>query len=283
MDSFKLRLSLAGLLALGASATAQAADLPPPHMPMPAPVEFAGGWYLRGDVGVSHYDGGKFKSLDSNDTARFSDQDFGSGGFAGAGIGYQFNNWFRADVTGEYRFSTGVRAHDRDSWIGGGGRVSSTEGYQGDYSAAVVMLNGYFDLGTWYGITPFVGAGVGWAENYLHGFETSTQNVYLDHADWNNGVSGGTIRDAHKGNLAWALHAGLGYDVTPNLKLEIAYRYLNLGDAKTGIVDCFCGITHPGYKVKELESHDIKIGMRWMFGGPVAQPVSYDAPIIRKY
>lgn len=279
MGSFKLYATLAGVMAL--ATTAQAADLLPPAPPAPVPVDVGGGWYLRGDVGVSHYEGGKFSSVEPT-TAKFSDQDFGSGGFAGAGIGYQFNNWFRADVTGEYRFSTGVKAHDRDSWTGGSGRVSSIEGYQGDYSAAVVMLNGYFDLGTWYGITPFVGAGVGWAENYLHAFETSTQNVYLDHPDWNNGVSGGTIRDAHKGNLAWALHAGLGYDVTPNLKLEIAYRYLNLGDAKTGVVDCFCGETHQGYKAKELESHDIKIGMRWLLGAPV--PVAdYGAPIIRKY
>jgi hypothetical protein len=58
---------------------------------------------------------------------------------------------------------------------------------------------------------------------------------------------------------------------------------LNLGDATTGAVDCFCGTTYQGYKVKELASHDFKVGMRWMFGGPVAQPVSYDAPIIRKY
>jgi opacity protein-like surface antigen len=281
MNSFKLRASLAGLLALGASAAAQAADLPAPHMPMPAPVEFAGGWYLRGDVGVSSYDADKFNNPAITGPTYYG-QDFGSGSFAGAGVGYQFSNWFRADVTGEYRFSTGFRVLDREHYFNGSYGITGHEKTKGEFDAGVFMVNGYFDLGTWYGITPFVGAGVGYARLSMHGFETSTLNIY-DDPTIGTGVSGGTIRDSHKGNLAWALHAGLAYDVTPNVKLELAYRYLNLGDATTGAVDCFCGTTYQGYKVKELASHDFKVGMRWMFGGPVAQPVSYDAPIIRKY
>ena len=32
------------------------------------------------------------------------------------------------------------------------------------------MFNGYADLGTWSGVTPYVGAGVGFAYNKLSGF-----------------------------------------------------------------------------------------------------------------
>jgi opacity protein-like surface antigen len=232
----------------------------------------------------SKYDGGKTKNSDTPNVTFFG-EDFGSGAFAGIGVGYQFNNWFRADVTGEYRFSSGFKVHDREYFVDRGFGINGNETTKGSYSSAVVLLNGYFDLGTWYGVTPFIGAGVGWAQHYLHGFETSTLNVYTD-PTIAPGVSGGTIRNHDSGNFAWALHAGLGYDISPNLKLELAYRYLNMGDAKTGVIDCYCGATYTGTKFKELEAHDIKIGMRWMLGGPVSAPMPqepYGAPIIRKY
>ena len=40
--------------------------------------------------------------------------------------------------------------------------------------------------------------------------------------------------NASKWNFAWALHAGLAYKVTPNFTVELAYRYLDLGDGMTG-------------------------------------------------
>ena len=282
MGSSKVYATLAGFLAVAASTmTARAADLLPPP-PMPEPFEVAsvgGGWYLRGDVGVSHYDGDKFRNAQVP-TAVFSGENFGSGGFAGAGVGYQFNNWFRADVTGEYRFSTGISVRDRDSFFDAAGNgITSYERLKGDYSSTLVMLNGYVDLGTWYGVTPFIGAGVGWGHHWLSGFDTSTVNVYANPAI-GSGVSGGTVRDAQKDNFAWALHAGIGYDVTQNVKLEVAYRYLNFGDVRTGQIDCFCGAVFQGQRVRDLQAHDIKIGMRWMFGD--STPVDHP-PLMRKY
>jgi opacity protein-like surface antigen len=276
---------VAGFLEVATSVTtARAADLLPPPPPMPAyePIaEDLGGWYLRGDVGVSHYEGSKFKSSDYPGAVFFG-EDFGSGAFAGGGVGYRFNSWFRADVTGEYRFSTGIQVRDRETFSSGGYQITSHEKTKGDYAAAVVLANGYVDLGSWYGITPFVGAGVGWAYQRLHNFETSTLNIY-DSPGIPVGVSGGTLRDKSKGNFAWALHAGLGYDVTPNVKLELGYRYLNFGSTRTGQIDCFCGASYQGLKVKDLESHDVKLGMRWALGGGVAAPAYEPEPLIRKY
>lgn len=311
MGSFKFYATVAGVLAVAASTSARAADLlpPPPPPPVPVPVDVGGGWYLRGDVGVSAYDAGKITNVNGPDVSYY-DRDFGAGAFAGAGIGYQFNNWFRADVTGEYRFSTGFNWHDKGSvgtstlfWNGAAYDTYTASGTSYEksstkYTSAVVLVNGYFDLGTWYGITPFVGAGVGYAYHWLTNGDTSTINAF---GNWvaadgtvspgtaPTGVAGGTIRNSNKGDLAWALHAGLAYDVSPNLKLEVAYRYLNMGDVKTGSIDCYCGATYGGVKVKTLESQDIKIGMRWMLGGPVvaAAPIAEEpypaAPIIRKY
>lgn len=308
MGSLKVYATVAGFLAVAASATtARSADLLPPPPPMPeapAYAEIAGGWYLRGDVGVSRYQGGKTSVQGS--TTEFYDTDFGSGAFAGAGVGYQFSSWFRADVTAEYRFSTGFKWNDKgpagtstgfynpgtnryDGYTASG---TSYEKTSSDFSSAVVLVNGYFDLGTWHGFTPFLGAGVGYAYHFLHNGATSTLNAYGNYVDANGvmgtsgpaaDVSGGSIRNKDHGDFAWALYAGVGYDVTPNVKLEVGYRYLNLGDVKTGTINCYCGQTYTGLRTRELDSHDVKIGMRWAFGDTVSTPAYEPAPLIRKY
>ena len=42
-------------------------------------------------------------------------------------------------------------------------------------------------------------------------------------------------------NLAWQLTAGLAYQVTPNLTIEAAYRYINLGNAQSGDLIAYDG------------------------------------------
>ena len=217
----------------------------------------------------------------------FFGEDLGAGSFAGVGVGYQFNGWLRADVTGEYRFSKGFKVHDRINFDAGAGIPGVThETTQGDFTSAVFLLNGYVDFGTWYGITPFVGAGAGFARNMLSGFsETSLTTIA--------GVttpSGGWIVDGDKTHFAWALYAGLGYAVTPNLKLELGYRYLNLGKAQTGAgFEPCCTGSLQAIKVKDIEAHDVKIGLRYYLGGFVAAPLPplmpepVPGPLVRKY
>lgn len=289
MGSLKVYATVAGFLALASSVSAvRAADLLPPPPPPPMPVEpvsdIGGGWYLRGDVGVSKYNVGK-ASHTQLPNATFYGEEVGSGAFAGAGIGYQFNSWFRADVTGEYRFSTGMKFRDKEYFSDGVNQINGNEFYKSNLSSGVFLLNGYFDLGNWYGVTPFIGAGVGYAYNNVSGFEHSTMNFYPTALGLNPGINGGYARDKGNGNLAWALHAGLAMDITPNLKLELAYRYLNLGEARTGDVYCYCNSTtvRPGFKIKDIEAHDVKIGLRWAFGGPAIAPAMEPAPLMRKY
>jgi len=50
--------------------------------------------------------------------------------------------------------------------------------------------------------------------------------------------------------------------VTKNFKVDLAYRYLNLGSI-TDTIDCVGGCNPDSYKFGNLSSHDIKLGLRW--------------------
>ena len=59
-----------------------------------------------------------------------------------------------------------------------------------------------------------------------------------------------TRGDGSKWNFAWAAHAGLAYQVSPNVTLELAYSYVDLGSGTTGTVTTFDGATKGNVKFK---------------------------------
>src|SRR3954466_15602635 len=107
MRSVKILIAAgaASLLSSGAFAADMAIAAPPPAY-YPPPVEDFGGWYLRGDIGMTNTRG-KFFAPGDHGGARLSVNQLGhgfpSGTSFGLGVGYQFNSWFRADITGEWR------------------------------------------------------------------------------------------------------------------------------------------------------------------------------------
>lgn len=280
MGSLKVYATVAGFLAVATSmTTARAADLlPPPPMPEPIMSEIGGGWYLRGDVGVGIMDYDQTRVVSFSTAIPVTgflgrQKEIGDQVFVGAGVGYEYSSWLRFDVTGEYRTKTKWSYLEQDTNFGPA-NFNKTSGH---FSSAVGLANVYFDLGTYWGLSPFVGGGVGVAH---HMFEDVTDQGL---GGYTGGIGIAGRKD--KTDLAWAIHAGLGYAVSPNLKLELAYRYLNMGDADAGNVVCqpvsACGI-QTNYKLKDLESHDIKIGMRWLLAGGSA-PAYEPPPLIRKY
>ena len=274
------------LLAAGAaslmSGAAFAADLPiapPPQYYAPPPVEEFGGWYLRGDIGFSnqrvkdiHY--GRESAY--TPLTSFSQQSsFDAAGVFDLGVGYQFNNWFRADVIGQYRGNSGFSATDRLTGLSGGVPYSGIDNYGGSKSEWLVMANGYVDLGTWWCVTPFVGAGLGAARVTVSNFtDTGANTIPLSTASFASAPSGS------KWNLAWALHAGLAYKVSPGVTLELAYTYLDMGSGQTGVLSAFDGTTTNNvFKFKDITSHDLKLGVRWDLNSP---PAYAPPPLVTK-
>jgi opacity protein-like surface antigen len=260
--------AIAGFAALFTTA-ATAADMPSmlPPVELPPIEDFAGGWYLRGDIGMSNQ---KVRSLDNalfTSAVNVVHKDFDSAPIFGLGIGYQWNDWLRFDVTGEYRGKSSFTGLD----IVGG---AQTNEYRALKSEWLFLANAYVDLGTWHSVTPFVGAGVGGSHITISNF-TDT-NVP------NNGVA--YAPSAGKWNFAWALHAGLAYKASPNLTFEFAYRYVHLGNGITGDIVAFDG-TNAVYNpmhFKDITSHDLKFGIRWMFDQRPATPSIMLPPLMRR-
>jgi opacity protein-like surface antigen len=278
----RVRFFLAAGAASLLSSVAFAADLPlapPPYVPPPA-ADF-GGWYLRGDIGFSNQrvkniamaDGRNAQLLSLNETTAFD-----AAGVYGVGIGYQFNNWFRGDIVGQYRGNSNFKGTDLLTYPVGGGPIGNgINNYNATKSEWLVMANGYVDLGTWWCVTPFIGAGVGMARVTIANY---TDIGAVDNGGGPAIQSYASAPSASKWNFAWAAHAGLAYHVNPGLTLELAYSYVNLGSGTTGPVSDYQGLTNGvPMQFHDITSHDLKLGVRWDLSSP---PVYALPPLITK-
>jgi opacity protein-like surface antigen len=275
------------LVAAGAasllSSAALAADMP---SIMPAPQYYAppqqdfGGWYLRGDIGMTNSKAklhdNLYDTLPAGSTLQQLGEGFTGGTSYGVGVGYAFNNWFRADITGEYRSRVGFSGTDFSTFPGGS---ALSDVYNGGYTSWVGLVNAYVDLGTWWCLTPFVGAGVGAAHIQTTGLQDSG-SIFTPL----NGASGGAsyfANGASTTNFAWAAHAGVAYKVTNSFTVELAYRYLSMGTAVHGFGSSFDGSNAgpSSFQFQNLTSQDLRLGVRWTCCDvpPPAPP-----PLIRK-
>jgi len=247
--------TLAAGLTLGATATHAADYAPPPPQPVyipPPPVqECCEGWYLRGFIGVGmngNYNLAFQQNPLNSSNFAFEQHSIGDTVFIGGGVGYEFNNWLRFEGSAEYRGKTQVNAFG--SYTFGGGTFG--DAYQGYLKSWVFLANAFVDLGTWDCFTPFVGAGIGGAYNTL-----------ADFTDIGIGTSGrGIGRNSSEWHTAWALYAGVSYNVSKNFKVDLTYRYLNYGSI-TDTIDCLGGCNPDSYKLDKLYSHDIMLGLRF--------------------
>ncbi|HEY3916869.1 MAG TPA: OmpA family protein [Stellaceae bacterium] len=229
------------------------------------------GVYVRGDLGAAFGTDAKFK-----DTAPTSPSSFlgtttlnstvDTSVIFGGGIGYRFNPMFRSDFTLDYIPSHNVKGHDS---------LAPTVTNSGNVSSLVGMLNGYLDLNgfapTLFGpFQPYLQAGVGFANNDL-----SRTNISLAAGPF---VAAGSYSGNTDTDFAWGAGAGVGYPVTPNLTLDLGYKYLDLGEMRSGTSFTAAGFTVPVTQIKaDLHVHTVMIGLRWAFGAPAA-PTPVAAP-----
>jgi len=265
-----VRYFLAAAAATMIGTAANAADMPipppPPLVYQQPPCCDTGRWYLRGDVGVGVQ---TFNSFDHSQTNsafvwpaswQIVQKDIQDTSIFGFGLGYEWNSWLRFDVTGEYRSKATFKATGSYTDFCTGATCFDVN--SGNFSSAVFLANAYVDLGTWWCITPFIGAGVGGARNMISGVQ---DNGIIG---TNGSVGFGyTYNDSAQWNLAWDVTAGLTYNVNDNLKIDLSWRFLNMGSPETAVVHCQNTPSCPGafYTLQNITSQDFRIGLRWLF------------------
>lgn len=173
--------------------------------------------------------------------------DVGQAWIAGIGVGYRFTPRFRADATFGYR--SGFKLDDVDK---------APSGYTADITSFNVLVNGYVDfpLKRWARVVPYVGAGVGYANNKLDAI--SNPNL----PPLPPGLStlpGGTTSD-----VAWQLSLGAGIQLTRKIVLDVGYRYLDSGKLETSSGNVTGAFAQPYYGATGyLRAHELQVGVRF--------------------
>ena len=256
----------AGLLWSGAAAANDEDLLEAPEITISAEKEDGGRFYLRGDIGYAGWidEGDPFyRSFDSGtggsgnvpfDEARFDKPVSGT-----IGVGYQVTDVFRADLTAEYfegRFDG--RSLSASPCAGEGAGTSCALSHSANFSALGLMANGYVDLATLAGFTPYVGAGLG--ATHIDWKSVRESSTCIAGGGACSGVAGGT---SYEGRDSWrftyAVMAGVSYDLTDRLKFDVGYRYSHIGDG-----DMFgSGATGAKGYDDGFSRHEIRAGLRF--------------------
>jgi opacity protein-like surface antigen len=222
-------------------------------------------WYFRLDGGYAAYDANSVFIEGFTDSPGFiSDSlDVDNGWSIGGGIGKRFGNW-RADVTLEHRFNTDIE---------GTVEACCTATVATNFNSTVGLLNVYYDFNRGGRITPYLGAGIGFAYT-----KTSVGDVDM--------VCGactflGYSESATKTNFAAAAMAGLSVKLRGGethymggikdgpvavssdraLFLDVGYRFLYLGDVKSGNMVFNSLELDPQWD--DLTAHEARVGLRY--------------------
>ena len=248
--------------------------MPPP--PMPYYEDFAKGWYLRGDIGMSNQKvGSLFNALyDTADSVENVFKDFDSAPIFGLGVGYQFNNWLRADVTGEYRGKANFHGYD----------IVTSAATHSRTNIAPTSRNGWCSPTS----MPISARG---ARSRRSSASASAARATRSATSW---TSARPARAAASRTAARRRNSTSPGRLTPasptrsrtTSPLEFAYRYVDLGDALTGDLVTYLGqnnVNNPMH-FRNITSHDFKFGVRWFLdSGPKYEPMpSYPPPLMRR-
>ena len=189
--------------------------------------------------------------------------DGGLGYGAGLGFYWLYNNFnLRFDAT------VAMISSDFDGKLQDGTDEGSVDSLSLMGNAYLDFANHNWQIGS-YPIIPYIGAGIGMAQN-----ETDTLTVITQ--DFATVDVKLTQKGEKVTSLAWMLSAGLNILLNPDWMLDFQYKYLNLGTMETG-KDLVAndldgsGLVYPNvtYQHNGLESdlsgHELSLGLRYHF------------------
>jgi len=216
---------------LGAN-VGNAADLIPPPPP-PQYVEVVDKQpsclYARADVGGAFHERPTVtkQTAVAGSSTEATDEELDKHAFIEAGVGCQLTKNFRVEATAGYRFRASL--------------TTPTNDLQAELQTYTGFVNAFWDITNYNGVTPYLGFGVGIAYHYLSDIDLPVGS-----------------RNGGRADLAYNFTAGVSYDLTDSMALDLAYRYVDLGLARSRGSNQLT--------VDDLTSHEVKLGVRYKFG-----------------
>lgn len=264
-------IALAALTGAAAmSASAFAADLGGGSMkdggymaPMPEVVRGpAGNCYFRADVGYSAASDATINWAQTDPltgdylTSDVSTLNFDNSWFGEAGVGCgSGSRGLRGELMFGYHGSRKLDGEPATTWYDPVGPAPPEDDpLHTDVTSYTMMVNAYKDLGNWGGITPYLGAGLGLAYNKVDDVYFTGNPALVNRIHGDNDLS-----------FAWALMAGIGYQISDRAVLDLGYRYSDLGSAQSERVDS-ANFVNPRVDIDDITAHEFKIGLRYHFG-----------------
>ena len=170
-----------------------------------ASVYSAEGLYVSGNIGFATASDSDL--TDSTVPGVTVNTEFDTGLAFGAALGYDFN---RFRVEGEISYQT----NDVDK-IGAQGVFFDATG---DATALSFLINGYYDFVNSSAFTPYISAGLGFAQVKFNNLNISGL-----------GFSGSNDEDTV---FAYQIGIGVGYAVTEKVTIDVKYRYFGTEDSE---------------------------------------------------
>ena len=262
--SYALGAALGTALVLALCAPASAADIYnydgglKGGYDVPPPPPSDRGIYFKGYIGQANPDVGNLwtDAFATNSSFQVHHKAIKSSPLYGIGVGWQARHWLRFDLTGEYRGDAAFYGHDTYQTFGPGANE-----YTANVESWLGLANAYIDMGNWCGFTPYIGAGIGFASISVNGLRDDGINSAGGPASPSMAFGG----DKTTTNFAWAIHAGVSYDVTPQMAIDLSYRYTDLGSARSGAITTYDGAQtiQSGLHIKDITSNDLLFGVRY--------------------
>jgi opacity protein-like surface antigen len=262
------------LMAAAAAGTAFGGDLPPEITVPEVSVKASQGFYGRVDLGYavqSSLHGARLRSYDAGtgdyDSRGFDSTRFGGNDFSGSlGVGYQFSDLFRADVTGDLfrgdfngKFSTATPCAGGTAGTGCSGKSAAS------YSAGSLLANAYVDLGTVAGFTPYLGAGLGATRVSWGDARTASHCTDGTIACTSSATTSARSSGDADWRFTYALMAGVAYQLAPNVKLDLGYRYSHIAGGDMfgySAADSVAGANGTMGRDGAMARQEIRIGLR---------------------
>jgi opacity protein-like surface antigen len=238
MRSLLLSGACAATMLLALTPSAEAADIgyaPPP----------GGSWYVSVFGGWSMGDEIEADFLGSQNVGWNLDADLDDGFTAGLAVGTQFGEWLRGEieVSGNW--------HSADGTLASTASTPEIDDVSGDVDALFLLANLWVEVPLGAGpFRPYAGGGVG----------IGRLDVDLDAA-----TSTGTASVVNDDDwaFAWQLGAGVAFDVSSNLAIDLGYRFKRIETVDLEGTSFF-GATPPEIEV-DYTSHNVVVGARLTF------------------